>query len=597
MEKKDRAANKTNVGLKDVLSAFWQGIKHHKISFYYSIFGVTIASVVDLVIPLQYKHFFDMVSSDAEKGTLVPFLVHIIFIVLLLNIFNWIFYRSGSLAVNQLDAKVMAKLREDSFEYMIDHSYTFFSNNFSGSLVQRVSRFVKSFENLFDTFVFNLIPLLVNIVVVIFILYKEQPVIAEILLGWAIVVMVTNYLFSIWRLKYNVRVAAADSKTTGYLADAITNQNTIASFAASDFETKGFSEVVRDQAKALLNVWNFSVAANAVQSLFIIAIEFILFYYAIHFWEKNAITVGTFVLIQVYVLGLAQKLWSFGSIIRSVYEGYADSKEMVEILKTPHEVADITDAKPLRVEGGAITFKDVTFGFNESRKVLEGINLSINPGDKVALIGPSGAGKSTIVKLLLRMYNLVHGEIAIDGQDIQKVTQESLRKNVSLVPQDPILFHRTLMENIRYGRQDATDDEVKMAAKLAHCDEFIDVLPDKYETFVGERGIKLSGGERQRVAIARAILKNAPILILDEATSSLDSHSEALIQDALDKLMKGKTSIVIAHRLSTIRMMDRIVVIKGGKVEEEGSHEDLLSKDESLYKTLWNLQAGGFIAE
>jgi ABC-type multidrug transport system fused ATPase/permease subunit len=225
------------------------------------------------------------------------------------------------------------------------------------------------------------------------------------------------------------------------------------------------------------------------------------------------------------------------------------------------------------------------------------VSLEIAPGQKVALVGPSGAGKTTFVRLLLRLYDVTDGSICIDGQDIRSVTLESLRHAVSLVPQDPVLFHRTLMENIRYGRFDATDDEVIAAAKLAHCHEFIEALPEKYETYVGERGIKLSGGERQRVAIARAILKNAPILILDEATSSLDSHSESLIQDALDVLMGGKTVLVIAHRLSTIRKMDRILVVDEGGIKEDGSHDELLQNDSSLYKQLWNLQAGGFMKE
>ena len=213
----------------------------------------------------------------------------------------------------------------------------------------------------------------------------------------------------------------------------------------------------------------------------------------------------------------------------------------------------------------------------------------------MAIVGPSGAGKTTFVRLIMRLYDVTKGQILIDDQDISRVTQDSLRANISLVPQDPVLFHRTLMENIRYGRRNATDDEVKEAARLAHCDEFIEALPLKYETYVGERGIKLSGGERQRVAIARAILKHAPILILDEATSSLDSHSESLIQDALDNLMKNCTTIVIAHRLSTIRKMDRIIAMDGGKIIEDGTHEELANKKNGLYKDLWELQAGGFI--
>ena len=227
-------------------------------------------------------------------------------------------------------------------------------------------------------------------------------------------------------------------------------------------------------------------------------------------------------------------------------------------------------------------------------KVLDNFSLTIPVGQKIAVVGSSGAGKTTFVRLLMRLFNIPSGKIVIDGVDITNISQENLREQIAFVPQDPVLFHRTLMENIRYGRRDASDEEVMNAAHFAHCDDFIDVLPDKYETYVGERGVKLSGGERQRVAIARAILKDAPILILDEATSSLDSHSEALIQDALQKLIKGKTTIVIAHRLSTIRQMDRIIVLEKGKILEDGTHEELANKKDGLYKKLWDLQAGGF---
>jgi len=251
----------------------------------------------------------------------------------------------------------------------------------------------------------------------------------------------------------------------------------------------------------------------------------------------------------------------------------------------------------LIVKKGTVEFQKVNFYYHRTRKILSNFNLKVAAGEKVALVGPSGAGKTTVVKLLLRLYNITAGKILIDGQNIAEISQESLWENTSLVPQDPLLFHRTLMENIRYGKPTATDAEVIAAAKLAHCHEFISEFPDQYDTFVGERGIKLSGGERQRVAIARAILRDAPILMLDEATSSLDSHSEHLIQDALNNLMKNKTVIVIAHRLSTIMKMDRIVVIDHGRIVEQGTHQSLLHKKQSAYKALWKLQAGGFIAD
>jgi ABC-type multidrug transport system fused ATPase/permease subunit len=287
-------------------------------------------------------------------------------------------------------------------------------------------------------------------------------------------------------------------------------------------------------------------------------------------------------------------MWDMGRVVRRVYGALADADEMVEILNTPHEVQDVRNAKELQVDKGRITFENVFFSYSKTRRILKGMDLEIKPSEKIALVGPSGAGKSTITKLLFRFYDVERGKIRIDDQRINKVTQESLRENLALVPQEPILFHRTIMDNIRYGRRDATDEEVIEAAKKAHAHEFIDNLPEGYDTFVGERGVKLSGGERQRVAIARAILKDAPILVLDEATSSLDSESEALIQDALETLMKDKTTIVIAHRLSTIMKMDRIIVVEDGKVSMTGTHKQLLARKDNIYKKLWEIQAGGF---
>jgi ATP-binding cassette subfamily B protein len=300
------------------------------------------------------------------------------------------------------------------------------------------------------------------------------------------------------------------------------------------------------------------------------------------------------VLLQNYLVRLIENLWSFGDIVRVYYESFADANGMVIILSTPYDVKDKGREK-LKDAKGEVVFDSVNYIYeNNNSKILDNFSLVIPAGQKIALIGSSGAGKTTFVRLLLRLFNISSGKITIDGVDISKITQENLREKISFVPQDPVLFHRTLMENIRYGRRDATDEEVKIAAHLAHCDDFIDELPNGYDTYVGERGVKLSGGERQRVAIARAILKNAPILILDEATSALDSHSESLIKDAFHNLMKNKTTIVIAHRLSTIREMDRILVLSKGKIIEDGTHDDLIETKNGLYKKLWELQAGGF---
>jgi ATP-binding cassette subfamily B protein len=419
--------------------------------------------------------------------------------------------------------------------------------------------------------------------------------IAWIVLAWIFIFLLSSFWFAIWKLKYDIAVAEIDSKTTGYLSDTITNQNAIQLFAGKKREVEGYKNITNEQAQKTLFSWNLSAIMDAIQSVFNIIFQFALFFFAIIFWQKGMISIGVFAMIESYVFVIIDNTWGFSRVIRNIYQAYADAKEMVEIVLLPHEIEDAKDAKDLTVENSKIEFKNLTLSFNKSRKVLNDINLTVKPGEKVALIGPSGAGKTTFVRLLLRLYSPTSGKILIDGQDISKVTQESLRKNISMVPQDPILFHRTLAENIRYGKCDATNQEIEIAATLAHCDEFIKDLPYGFETYVGERGIKLSGGERQRVAIARAIVKNAPILILDEATSSLDSNSEMLIQDALNNLMQDKTVIVIAHRLSTIQKMDRIIVVDDGKIIEQGSHSELLAKENSLYKKLWELQAGGFL--
>ncbi len=585
------------VGVRDVARYMWRGLRPDGWLSLATVFLFIVANVTDVFVPLLYKSFFDILSSVTDRSLAAGTLVSIIVFVLALRGTRWASRNLGLLGLQKLEPDTMARLRQMSFEYLMEHSYSFFTNNFTGSLIQRVNRMARSFERIADTIVLNFVPLAITTLGAIIVTWSIQPILAVVILVWVVVFFALNYIFAIWRVKYNIRMAAADSKTTGALADILTNQNSTLLFTALPSEVDYFGEITRAQARITKTTWNINSLFDASQALIIFFAEFAIFYFGIGLWEKNAITVGTFVLVQVYIIQLAGQLWDFGRIIRTVYEVFADSKEMVEILMLPHEVKDASGATALQVSKADIVFDHLTFGFEKGRDVLHDINLTIPGGQKVALVGPSGAGKTTFIRVLLRFYNVTKGRVLIDGQDIQKVTQESLRANISLVPQDPILFHRTLMENIRYGRLTATDEEVKEAARLAHCEEFIGAMPLGYETYVGERGVKLSGGERQRIAIARALLKNAPILILDEATSSLDSHSEVLIQDALDTLMKGKTTMVIAHRLSTIRKMDRIIVLEAGRIMEDGTHESLLANPESLYRKLWSLQAGGFIAE
>lgn len=585
------------VHIRDVATFMLQGMEKGWMLISALILGISTATIFEVIEPIYYKKFFDVLMLPKEKIALVPDLIHIILVILLINCGAWISWRVGSFANARFQAKSMAGLRQQAYNRLVPHSYSFFANNFTGALVQRVGRYARAFEKLADRMTWAVLPLIVRLAGIIIVVSFIVPTLAAIIFGWAVLYMVINYFYSRWRLKYNIQMAAADSHTTAVLADSITNQNNIDIFSQQSNEIDNFRGVTEDQSRITLRNWNINMGLDSIQSALIILIEFVIFYYTIKYWEQGLVTVGTFVLIQLYVLGLGTRLWDFSRIIRDFYEGFADAKEMVQIMILPYEIKDAPTAKSLKISGGEVVFNDVTFSFNQTRDVLKKIKLTVKAGEKIAIVGPSGAGKTTFVRLLLRFYDVTLGKILIDGQDIKHSTLESLRNTVSLVPQDPLLFHRTIMENIRYGKPDATDKDVIEAARLAHCDEFISILLKQYETYVGERGIKLSGGERQRVAIARAILKNAPILVLDEATSSLDSHSESLIQDALDTLMKGKTVVVVAHRLSTIRKMDRIIVLKDGTIIEEGTHDTLTNQVGSLYSKLWNLQAGGFLRD
>ncbi|MES3030816.1 MAG: ABC transporter ATP-binding protein [Patescibacteria group bacterium] len=588
-------SNYPKVTTWDVVKEYWKSVRKYKISGTIFLLGIIVfVTLLTIVSPLFYKDFFDALANTSDPSESVSLLINILIIIASINAFSWLAKRTSDFTANYFTARVMDDLRVRAYQYLLGHSYSFFSNNFAGSLVQKVNRFVKSFQWLSHTILSDFTSLVIRVVGTGIVLFIIEPKIAYAMYIWMVLWLTLSYFIARYKLRYDTQAAIIDSKITGKMSDSISNHSSVQLFTATEIERDELQKINRDLTLLSIKRWNIASVVDAVQSALTFGIEFFIFYYAIKYWEMNIISIGIFTLIQSYILSLTHSLWGFGVMIRDVYESVADAKEMVEILHLPHEIKNIPGAVPIVVEKGAIEFKDVTFAFGENKPVMNRLNLTIKAGEKVALIGSSGAGKSTLVRLLMRLYDTRGGEILIDGQNIQKVTQESLRENISLVPQDPALFHRTLMENIRYGKRDASDAEVIEAAKLAHCDVFIDTFPQKYETYVGERGVKLSGGERQRVAIARALLKNAPILVLDEATSSLDSHSESLIQDALDTLMKGKTTLVIAHRLSTIKKMDRIIVLGKDGIMEQGSHDELLKIPNGTYAHLWKLQAGGF---
>jgi ATP-binding cassette, subfamily B, bacterial len=580
---------------KKTIKYYWQHTKKYKVSGFFILIGLIGAAVSNVVVPLYFKKFFDVLTSGGATDIIAKTLVSILILILIVEFLQWFFWRLATFLAAYFQTKVMADLAVTCFEYLHKHSFAYFNNNFVGSLVKRVNRFVRSFEGISDRLAWNLIPLFVNLSMIIVVLSWKSTIIGLLIIGWLVIFMVVNWLFTKYKLKYDIERAEAETRVTGVLADTITNHPNVKLFNGYKSEVGLFANV-NDKLRRLQKLtWDLDNYFEALQGFLMIGLEIGIFYLAIGLWQKGIFTVGDFVLLQSYVITIFLKIWDFGRVIRHFYRDLADAEEMTEILEAPHEIVDNRGATELVITKGEIEFKDVSFNYRKTRKIFSNFNLKIKSNERVAFIGPSGSGKSTITRLLLRLHDISGGKILIDGQKIKAVTQESLWQNISLVPQDPILFHRTLMENIRYGKPGSSDEEVVEAAKLAHCHEFVSELPEGYGTYVGERGIKLSGGERQRIAIARAILRDAPILVLDEATSSLDSESESFIQDALDTLMKKKTVIVIAHRLSTIMKTDRIVVVDRGEIVEEGSHQKLLKKRKGVYKKLWDLQAGGFI--
>lgn len=577
-----------------VLKVYRHILLRHPLASGIAFIGIIIASVLSIITPLYYKQLLDLIAVTSGFRVAGP-LIAILVIILGINITNWLFRRAAQFAIVGLESHGMNELSQLAFSNLLTHSYGFFINNFAGSLIRKVSRLSRSFEDITDRFFYTLLPLVVSITGIIIVLFFRSPWLGSIFFGWTLLLVTLQCILAYYKMGYSIRTAEKDSESTGALSDAISNETAIKLFTAARYEHTRFKMISDELGQMRSRAWRFDEYVNTIQGLFALAIEFGLLYAGILLWQRGIITIGDFALIQAYIISSVDQLWNFGNTLRRIYESFADATEMVDILDMPPDIEDRVGAGILTVPDGAIEFRDVRFDFKGMHMVLEHFNLSIKKGEEVGLVGPSGAGKTTVTKLLLRLYDVAAGGIYIDGQSIALVTQESVREKIALVPQEPLLFHRTLMENIRYGRRDATDAEVIHAARQAHCYEFIRTYPEGFDTYVGERGVKLSGGERQRVAIARAILKNAPILILDEATSSLDSESEALIQDALVKLMQGKTVIAIAHRLSTIMKMDRIIVMESGHIVLSGSHNELLAHGSNLYKKLWEIQAGGFI--
>lgn len=497
-----------------------------------------------------------------------------------------------------LEANMSRDMAEEVFEHMLRETADFHANHFSGSLVSQANKLLGSYIRAADTTIFQVYPMLAGIIISAVILITRAPLFVLLLIIFAVFFLTTALIVSRPVQRQGAIFSAIESKQTGYLADAIANAMAVKSFARGNYERIRFHKATTDTFDNLflfarmhrkqLNWLGILGRSTSAMSLTMVAVSVLVFH-------SN---IGTAFLILSYTANIVDQLFQFSNnSIRNYNRTLGDAADMVAILNQKPKIIDPKHPEPLHISRGDITFDQVGFQHDGAGKaIFRNLNLHIKAGEKVGLVGHSGSGKTTLTRLLLRFSDIQHGKILIDGQDITHITQDDLHTKIAYVPQESVLFHRTLKENIGYGDIEASDQQIHAVAKLAHSHDFISALPDGYETLVGERGIKLSGGQRQRIAIARAMLKNAPILVLDEATASLDSESEAYIQDALWTLMEGRTAIVVAHRLSTIQKMDRIIVLDDGEIIEQGSHKELLRQN-GQYAALWARQSGGFIEE
>jgi ATP-binding cassette subfamily B protein len=497
-----------------------------------------------------------------------------------------------------LELRVQRSIHREVLEHLMSMSTNFHANRFGGTLVSQATKLSSAYINIANTTVYALYTLFIAFIVSAVILFPRVPFIAVALILLSIIFMVVTTLGTRPVRRLRAEYAETESKQIGILADNITNIAAVKSFAGGGDERNLYARATRATQMAGRKVLRASTIRDAVSASANISIGIIVVVMAVVAVVAYGADIGTAFLVLTYSGLIGARLWEFSQVsLREYNRGFGDARDMIEILAIPPEVKDPEHPEAPRITKGAINFIDMSFTHPDSREnetLFEHFNLRIAPGEKAGLVGQSGAGKTTLTKLLLRFHNIDGGAITIDGQNIANITQDDLRRHVAYVPQEPLLFHRTIAENIAYGKPDASNEEIRAAAKKAHALEFVGKLPKGFDTLVGERGVKLSGGQRQRIAIARAILKDAPILLLDEATSALDSESESVIQAALWELMKGRTTIVIAHRLSTIQRMDRIVVLDDGAIIEEGSHAALL-KQKGTYAKLWAHQSGGFI--
>jgi ATP-binding cassette, subfamily B, heavy metal transporter len=534
-------------------------------------------------------------SGSLLLDGLVEVLIVVAFVFVGLLVFKLVVKWFQIILINRLDGGVIFDIKKKFFDHIIHLDHSFHTTHKTGSLISRLTRGSRAVERMTDFIVFNIAPLLLQLIIV-GVAFLFFDVISSIVVVATVIIFIMFGIFmSYIQQSANLRANDADDREKGHVSDVLTNIDSIKYFGKENYIKRGYTKLAEETKARFIKLWDYGRWFDIGQSVILGTGTFLLIYFPLIKFMNGEMSIGTIAFIYTAYLGLMGPLFGFVHSIRRFYEAMADFQALFAYDKIKNEIRDLPGAPEMKIRKGNIEFKRVNFSYH-SKNVIDNLSLKIKPNEKVALVGHSGSGKTTLVKLLYRLYDVHKGEILIDGKNIKKFKQESVRNELSVVPQEAILFDDTIYNNIRFSNPKASRKEVLKAIKFAQLDSFVRDLPRGINTIVGERGVKLSGGEKQRVSIARALLADKKVLVLDEATSALDSKTEHEIQRDLEMLMEGRTSIIIAHRLSTIMKADKIVVMSKGKIVQIGKHRDLIKK-KGIYKQLWDFQKGGYIEE
>jgi ATP-binding cassette subfamily B protein len=592
----DRGTAKMNNMLPQNLGSFvWHFLKPYKNIVALFVCVALLAGCWGPFNSLLIKYMINAISSSHPEN-LALLTWPAILLVLNFIVFDNFTWRSIGYLNYKFQPVIKNQIISEVFKFELGLSHQFFHVNLSGRIASQINTLADNIERILHHISADFIRGFSLLTVAFVTMYYVNQTFFYTLAVWLFAFSTFGIFMSKRLVDLSDVHTNAESVISGQLVDSITNSSNVSTFARRFYEVSRLDEFLLVTKKKFQSKELFLLVLHSVQGGLIAVMLGFMVYFLIQLYGQRLVSVGDFALILGLSMEVAHMTWYTMSQVDEFNQAVGKCKQSLKMLIVPQDIKDKRHAKNLMVTKGQITFFDVKFHYKGAEPLFQNKSIMIEAGQKVGLVGYSGSGKSTFVNVILRLFDVTDGAILIDGQDIRDVTQDSLRANIALIPQDPSLFHRTLLENIRYGRIEATDDAVIEAARKAHAHEFISALPEGYASPVGERGVKLSGGQRQRIAIARAILKNAPILILDEATSQLDSVTESHIQESLWELMQDKTTIVIAHRLSTLLHMDRILVFDQGKIVEDGTHAALLAKN-GLYKTLWDAQVGGFLPD